>query len=118
MEEYLQVMKPRTKKGPSWADHDILPQPSSSHTSVAARKLDDANGGSVKQKRKQKHDADAADGIEDTTEPDAADAVSDMDWFKQRTKAVLNGPEVATERAFEQSEDEVEEEGTDDDGEV
>ena len=28
MEEFLQVMKPRTKKGPSWADNDAL-QPDS-----------------------------------------------------------------------------------------
>lgn len=115
MEEYLQVMKPRTKKGPSWADHDALPQPSSSSTPATASKADAADMVGARQTRIEKH---SADGVEDATEPDAAEAVSDMDWFKQRTKAVLNEPKAATERAFEQSEDEAEEGKPDDDGEV
>ena len=107
-------MKPRTKKGPSWADNDALPQPSSSRTPAAATNTPDDTKSRAVKKKKEKHDANAAEGTEGTAEPDAA-AVSDMDWFKQRTKAVLDEPEEGAERVFEQSEDESEEESDDDD---
>lgn len=116
IEEFLQVMKPRTKKGPSWADNDALLQPSSSRTPAVATAPDDTRPG-AKKKKKEKHDVNAAEETEGTAESDAA-AVSDMDWFKQRTKAVLDEPEEVAERAFEQSEDESEEEGDDGDDKV
>ncbi|TFY67177.1 hypothetical protein EVJ58_g1792 [Rhodofomes roseus] len=112
LEEFLQVMQPRTKNGPSWADNDALPQPTSSKGPRSAGTGDDVVADEKKGKKgtdKQRH-ADTMDGDAplENTQPDVTEAVSDMDWFKQRTKAVLDEPDVS-DRAFEQSDEEAEE---------
>ena len=118
MEEFLQVMKPRTKKGPSWADNDALqPDSSRAHTSMGeAGDAPTAEASKKKTEKKQEtqHDAIAAEGKEKVAEPDTAEPVSDMDWFKQRTKAVLDESELTAERVFEQTDDEAEEDSSDD----
>ncbi|KAI0656208.1 hypothetical protein C8Q70DRAFT_1012681 [Cubamyces menziesii] len=74
--EFLQVMQPRTKKGPSWKDDDPVPGPVASSST-----------GATKQQAAQ------------------ADAVSDLDWLKRHTKTTLDDVETSG-RVFEQSDDE------------
>lgn len=114
MEEFLHVMKPRTKKGPSWADNDALPQPSTSRTPAAVSDQGRTNGHDSEKEENGQLGANAGGGNQSSAEQDA-EPISDMDWFKQRTKAVLDETENTVERVFEQSEDEAEEEGDDDD---
>jgi len=87
--EYLQVMQPRTKKGPSWAnDEEAQPQPSSIGNVHASRVslVENAETGG---KEAEKNDAINAEGI------------SDLDWMKRRMTQNLD----TSEKAFEQSDD-------------
>ncbi|KZT68334.1 RNA-binding domain-containing protein [Daedalea quercina L-15889] len=104
-EEFLQVMKPRTKKGPAWADNDMLSQPA--HGNLDAEVVMDKKSKRREEKKAEfVTEGDDGDTGADDAQLDASAAVSDMDWFKQRTRAVLDEPTAATERAFEQSDDE------------
>jgi len=80
LDEFLQVMKPRTKKGPSWADEQ--PVASSSKSSIpSARTL-------------------PSQGSEQVSE--VPEGLSDMDWLRRHTKQSVDAPD----KAFEQSDDE------------
>ncbi|OSX56663.1 hypothetical protein POSPLADRAFT_1175052 [Postia placenta MAD-698-R-SB12] len=85
LDEYLQAMKPRTQKGPSWAN-------------------DEPKKGKKAKPPSPEHDAQADANAE---EPPVDEGVSDMDWFKRHTKLVHETPnEHPAERVYEQSDDE------------
>lgn len=101
--EFLQVMQPRTKKGPSWADGEI-PQPVAS-TSTAAEPS------TAKKPKGENPSADPAAMEDQQTEeaqPDA-EVVSDMDWLKRHMRPTLDDELSVTDKVFEQSDDEDEE---------
>ncbi|KAI0776697.1 RNA-binding domain-containing protein [Trametes elegans] len=97
--EFLQVMQPRTKKGPSWKNDDPAPGPVVSTSA-------DATAATSGKKRKKSKDKDTAD-LEQTAHEEASSAaepVSDLDWLKRHTKPTLDVAE-APEKVFEQSDD-------------
>lgn len=116
----MQVMQTRTKKGPSWADSDVLAKPSKLGVAENARDpKDEAPEDAKKVKKKEKrskmetkrdHDGATATGGNDSPPLESAstEMLSDMDWFRQRTKTAPDEHE-APERAFEQSDEEQEE---------
>ncbi|THU85017.1 RNA-binding domain-containing protein [Dendrothele bispora CBS 962.96] len=80
MEEFLDVMKPRPKNAPSWANETTQPQ-----ASTSATKLDDAV---------ENAEMDAEDPVQD-------EALSDTEWMRRRmTNAVDDG-----EKVFEQDDE-------------
>ncbi|CDO68079.1 hypothetical protein BN946_scf184788.g10 [Trametes cinnabarina] len=97
--EFLQVMQPRTKKGPSWKDDDPTPAAVASTSSAAEVEVD----------KKAKKAKDKKCVVADTTDeqPELQDAptegLSDLDWLKKHTRATLDEP---VEKGFEQSDDE------------
>lgn len=95
LSEYLHVMQPRTKKGPSWKDEGpaVTPVASSSVANV---------GSSAKTVEKpMKGESTAL-----VTKPRdvSPQHVSDKDWLQKHMKANLD--EVETNKAYEQSDDE------------
>lgn len=93
-------MKPRTKKGPSWANEDSVPQPAApvppaKSTSTAPKK----NSGDGE----NEEDVEMADA-DSSAPPPPSEPLSDMDWLKQRMSS--NVDKVVEEKAFEQSDDE------------
>ncbi|KAG1798370.1 hypothetical protein EV424DRAFT_1440673 [Suillus variegatus] len=77
LDEFMDVMQPRTKKGPSWANE-----------------------------AKESHPALPADPPETTTtsdEPDNNDAVSDLEWMRRRMNLESDS---SPDKVFEQSDDE------------
>ena len=95
-DEFMQVMKPRTKKGPSWKDDDPVPGPSTDPPAAATKKA---------KKSKKVSQEQEAEANESTHEQEASvEAISDIDWLKKHTKSTLDTSEV--EKAYEQSEDE------------
>ncbi|RXW17359.1 hypothetical protein EST38_g8495 [Candolleomyces aberdarensis] len=100
LEQFMEVMKPRTKKGPSWANEDSVPQPSAlpapaKATSMSAKAKEQDSG--------DDEDVEMAD--EDSSAlPPASQPLSDMEWLKQRMTS--NVDKVVEEKAFEQSDDE------------
>ena len=92
----MQVMKPRTKKGPSWKDDDPVPGPSTDPPAAATKKA---------KKSKKVSQEQEAEANESTHEQEASvEAISDIDWLKKHMKSTLDTSEV--EKAYEQSEDE------------
>ncbi|KAI0078426.1 hypothetical protein K474DRAFT_1593990 [Panus rudis PR-1116 ss-1] len=89
LEEFMQVMQPRSKKGPSWANDESLQVPGAPSTS--------------KSKQKEKVSPETPEDQSDTDDEQAAPA-SDMDWLKRHMKSNLDD-----EKAFEQSDDEPDE---------
>ncbi|KAI0370963.1 hypothetical protein BV20DRAFT_1071162 [Pilatotrama ljubarskyi] len=98
--EFLQVMQPRTKKGPSWKDDDPAPAPVASTSALAEAEA-------TKKGKKSKDKAKKAE--EEGEQPEQADAaaepVSDLDWLKRHMKPTLEDPEEP-EKVYEQSDDE------------
>ena len=87
LDEFLEVMKPRTKKGPAWANGMKEEQ-------VAAHA-----------KQKQGHESvERAETTEDTEmrDPAAVEGLSDLDWMRMR----MSNKVVDMEKVFEQSDDE------------
>ncbi|RDX46000.1 RNA-binding domain-containing protein [Lentinus brumalis] len=93
-EQFMQVMQPRSKKGPSWKDDDPAAVASGSI-------LVDASSKSTKS-RKGKEKVDPT-GEDDTAASQDPDAVTDLDWLRRHT---TQSAAVAAEKAFEQSDDE------------
>lgn len=99
--EFLQVMQPRSQKGPSWKDEEFAQEPVAS-SSTSANPADKP----LKKSKKSKIQADQADGVTEDQEPvTSTEPVSDLDWLKRHTKTAVADVE-ATAKAFEQSDDE------------
>ncbi|KAI0350955.1 hypothetical protein OH77DRAFT_1488172 [Trametes cingulata] len=99
-DEFLQVMQPRTKKGPSWKDDDPAPAPVASTSAIP-----DAEANKKGKKSKEKKDK-AKKAEEDGEQAEAAaEPVSDLDWLQRHMKPTLDEAE-ALEKVFEQSDDE------------
>lgn len=99
LKEFMQVMQPRTKKGPSWANEEPLALlPVSSVTNPVDDDL------VSKSRTRVKGDVEVEDfGDVEGEQKDAG--ISDLDWLKQRTKPVLDYTNVEGEKVFEQSDD-------------
>ncbi|KAL1937937.1 hypothetical protein VTO73DRAFT_12687 [Trametes versicolor] len=99
--EFLQVMQPRSQKGPSWKDEEPAQEPVAS-SSTSANSADKP----LKKSKKSKTQPDHVDGVTEDQEPvTATEPVSDLDWLKRHTKTAVADAE-ANEKAFEQSDDE------------
>ncbi|KAH9887035.1 hypothetical protein C8Q73DRAFT_748774 [Cubamyces lactineus] len=94
--EFLQVMQPRTKKGPSWKDDEPAGPVASTSTGATSES-------SKKAKSSKPKPEDLAEDSEQQIVQ--TDAVSDLDWLKRHTKTTLDDLE-APGRVFEQSDDE------------
>ncbi|KAH9856242.1 hypothetical protein C2E23DRAFT_810772 [Lenzites betulinus] len=95
--EYLQVMQPRTKKGPSWKDEE----PTLASVASSSATIPDS---SSKKGKKPKGNQESAMHTDDAEEPRDAPPQSDTDWLKRHMKTSLD--EVDAAKAFEQSDDE------------
>ncbi|KAJ3505825.1 hypothetical protein NMY22_g17442 [Coprinellus aureogranulatus] len=92
LDQFMEVMQPRTKKGPSWANDAATAEPVIPEPAALPAPTREPTG-----------DEDVA--MEDATEEaPAAEPISDMDWLKQRVSS--NVDKVVEEKAFEQSDDE------------
>ncbi|KAL6308826.1 hypothetical protein BKA93DRAFT_822110 [Sparassis latifolia] len=102
LEEFMQVMRPRTKKGPSWSNEDAVLQPG-----VTAA-IDSHGASSVVGSKEFPNTADASHDVPHTDKDEArTDTISDIDWLKRRTMhAVEADTDAHSERVFEQSDDE------------
>ena len=112
-DEFLQVMQPRTKKGPSWKDDEPVPVAS---TSATATSTVEAAPKKAKKSKKDKNEVDAMgeDQPVPQQEPEAsAEPVSDMDWLRRHT-TMAQLEATSQEKVFEQSEDEAVEDDEDD----
>ncbi|KAI8992839.1 RNA-binding domain-containing protein [Trametes punicea] len=101
VDEFLQVMQPRTKKGPSWKDDDAMPAPVASSSSATVAE-------STKKRKKSKDNEVVTsvgddDGGQEEQQDKPAEALSDLDWLKKHTKATLD---EEVEKVYEQSDDE------------
>lgn len=111
-DEFLQVMQPRTKKGPSWKDDEPVPVAS---TSVTATSTVEAAPKKAKKSKKDKNEVDAMEEDQPVPQQEqetSAEPVSDMDWLRRHTTTQLEA--TSQEKAFEQSEDEAVEDHEDD----
>lgn len=107
--EFLQVMQPRSQKGPSWKDEEPAQEPVAS-SSTSANSADKP----LKKSKKSKTQPDHVDGVTEDQEPvTATEPVSDLDWLKRHTKTAVADVET-TEKAFEQSDDEPMQDDSDD----
>lgn len=93
LDEFMEVMQSRAKKGPSWANdaataEPAVPEPSSSTLPSTKKQADNEDVAM----------GDAAEGAP------VGEPMSDMEWLKQRMSA--NVDKVVEEKAFEQSDDE------------
>lgn len=109
LDEFMQIMKPRTKKGPSWANDDVV----ATTSKLSSTSLNEAGPSSPKKVRSKAAVAKGSETpVTESDSPEEAIAeqepISDMDWLKQRQKSILESS--PPEKAYEQSEDEVEEE--------
>ncbi|KIP06573.1 hypothetical protein PHLGIDRAFT_106837 [Phlebiopsis gigantea 11061_1 CR5-6] len=90
LEEYMQVMQPRSRKGPSWKDSDVLPAPGAKASSSTTQAKS------------------SEEGADDGEAPDASpenEAASDMDWLKRHTKSSLDISESANQDFVQSDED-------------
>ena len=88
----MKVMQPRSKKGPSWANEDAVPGPSTS------------------QPPHKENTAPEDEEMDEDSQPQESSAVepaSDMDWLRRHTKSALTLD--SEEKAFEQSDSEPDE---------
>ncbi|TEB23078.1 RNA-binding domain-containing protein [Coprinellus micaceus] len=93
LDEFMEVMQTRTKKGPSWANDASTAEPA----------MPDPSPSTISSTKKQSDDEDVA--MEDAAEAaPAGEPMSDMEWLKQRMSS--NVDNVVEEKAFEQSDDE------------
>ncbi|CCM02940.1 uncharacterized protein FIBRA_05055 [Fibroporia radiculosa] len=112
LDEFMQVMQPRTKKGPSWADADVampLNRPATNGIDIKDQiDATQSRKSSKAQPTSGENDEmkDATDSLDFESEH-RDDGISDMDWFRKRTKAVLDEADPPAEKAFEQSDEEV-----------
>ncbi|KAI0632765.1 hypothetical protein C8Q77DRAFT_1058693 [Trametes polyzona] len=98
-DEFLHVMQPRTKKGPSWKDEEpVVPVASTSGHPVPA---DEAS-----KKRKKQVKDDTVHSANEEDQPRDTEPVSDLDWLKRHMKTSLDEAEAPSEKVFEQSDDE------------
>ncbi|RPD76903.1 RNA-binding domain-containing protein [Lentinus tigrinus ALCF2SS1-7] len=103
-DQFLQVMQPSSKKGPSWKDDDPALVAS---TPIAV---------SHKKSKKSKKGGDNVDAVEEgesTPQQEHETSVSDMDWLRHHTTTQLDA--AGDEKVFEQSEDEAMEEDEEED---
>ena len=84
LDEFMQVMQPRTKKGPSWANE-----------------FDTGTGPSSTSAGKQTKTGKAEDKNADVND-EKNDNISDLDWMKQRMSKAVDDE---AEKAYEQSDD-------------
>ncbi|KAI0702632.1 hypothetical protein C8Q76DRAFT_802236 [Earliella scabrosa] len=100
-DEFIQVMQPRTKKGPSWKDDDPLP------TTGPSTSTDRTGEPSTKKKSQKLKHGDQEEKREgaDRLTPEATEPVSDLDWLRRHTKATVDA-DMVPEKDFEQSDDE------------
>lgn len=93
LDEYMQVMQPRTKKGPLWVnDSSAQTQPSSIGNVRTSRvEFIETIGKGDEQK----------DEAQNETVDKEGEGISDLDWMKRRMKENLE----SVERVFEQSDD-------------
>ncbi|KAL4248789.1 Multiple RNA-binding domain-containing protein 1 [Abortiporus biennis] len=93
LEEFLQVMQPRSKKGPSWANNEP-PIPSTSKVDPHAQTNSNTE--------------DNAPATDDTNQLPSGEGLSDSDWLKRHTAKSLDDPSQP-ERVFDQSDEEMQE---------
>ena len=86
------MMQPRSKKGPSWANEDAVPGPSTSQPSL---------------KENSAPEDEEMDEDPQPQESSAVEPASDMDWLRRHTKSALTLD--SEEKAFEQSDSEPDE---------
>jgi multiple RNA-binding domain-containing protein 1 len=111
LDEFMRVMKPRTKKGASWANEDASSEvalpvtsssaftPSMTHTSVVARERNTEKKSKAPEELTSEESANVMQ-----TDGTPQEGMSDLDWMKKRMSQAmdLNANE---ERVFEQSDD-------------
>ena len=83
LDAFMQVMQPRTKKGPSWANDFDIGTGQSSTSAGKQTKTDKTENANVNNEKN--------------------DNISDLDWMKQRMSKAVDDE---TEKAYEQSDDE------------
>jgi multiple RNA-binding domain-containing protein 1 len=90
----MQVMQPRTKKGPSWANEaQTQPELVTSPTGVKTSKP------KIIEKAEQAADEEPE---KDTRE----EGMSDLDWMRQRMSQNVDSADVGPEKVFKQSDEE------------
>jgi multiple RNA-binding domain-containing protein 1 len=98
LDEYMEVMQPRTKKGPSWANEaHSQPQPDATSSSIG-----NVHSSRVALIEKAEVDAEEEEKSE-SMDGKKEEGISDLDWMKRRMKENIE----ATEKVFEQSDDEM-----------
>lgn len=89
LDEYLEVMQPRAKKGPSWANE------AQAHPDLAAPdttpKLNDKTAGDDEKPKEEERE----------------EGISDLDWMRRRMTQTVDSVDTVPEKAFEQSDDEM-----------
>ncbi|OCH87831.1 hypothetical protein OBBRIDRAFT_795808 [Obba rivulosa] len=102
-DEFLQIMQPRAKKGPSWAAGDVIQPIASTSTAIQP-----APAKAKKAKAKDVLTVPATDDALHVEEQPRADAVSDMEWLQRHTRSTLDEAPT-TDKVFEQSDDDADE---------
>ena len=115
LDEFMQVMQPRTRKGPSWKDDDAV-LPATVAGSVKIEKKSSSKQRDAESSHIDERNGDSIDDEADENQQNAA--VSDMDWLKRHMKSNLDISDHTTEKVFEQSDDEMDAEPTQPDGKV
>lgn len=105
LDEFMEVMQPRTKKGRSWANEDTV----APNAEIQAESSTAAS--TVKSKKSKKKVAEYARQVSEEPGQEQLD-LDDIEWMKRRmTKALDVEVEAVEEKAFEQDdEDQVMEE--------
>ncbi|KAI0706720.1 hypothetical protein C8T65DRAFT_651773 [Cerioporus squamosus] len=98
-DEFMQVMQPRTKKGPSWKDDEPTPAASGSGPPDAAA----SSSSSKSQKSRKGKEKVVATSEDDSAAQQEPESVSDLDWLRRHTTKLDTD---VGEKVFEQSEDE------------
>ncbi|KZP05093.1 RNA-binding domain-containing protein [Athelia psychrophila] len=96
LDEFLEVMQPRNKKGPSWANE------ASSQPAPAIEPISNAAPPSTANGDINSMEVDVAENIGNE---EKGEEMSDLDWMKRRMSQATDVAPV-TEKAFEQSDDE------------
>ncbi len=95
-EEFAKAIRPRTQKGPSWANEDSVPSASTSKAPPKASKL--------RSKPLVGNSFEGPAGDEAN-----AGGLSDLDWLKRHTKSSENDAIGQQEQLYEQSDEETDE---------
>lgn len=96
-EEFAKAIRPRTQKGPSWANEDSVPSASSSK---APSKVS-------KPKSNLQPENPPVEPAGDEPNPEG---LSDLDWLKRHTKSLQDDAVGQPEQLYEQSDEEAAEE--------